>query len=295
MIWRWFLIVCLFYWLKISKSGLTFRGLVVWIECDMASHPSINRESFVGENHLRCLLQKLLLNTFTFSFLTGPPCYPLFSSSDRGRKRRGRSRMRSNDQDLSSRESGWCIILVAVKELLRRISCGDRVSPSEGMYITDRWALILPKLREADFSLVAGVSLFSSDTSLGWLWGAEAIPSSSCMSYMLRSLEDCWGPFSSFSQREEDIGVNLVALDSWGNRKGECVSGWHTLSVPSCLGFSVFTFGCGMDKGAKSFGRCSSVTLSVFLEFGREAELVGWLERVDSDLMYFFKNIDTEI
>ena len=39
----------------------------------------------------------------------------------------------SSDQALSSRESDWCVALVIVKGLLRRISCCERASSPEGM------------------------------------------------------------------------------------------------------------------------------------------------------------------
>ena len=56
---------------------------------------------------------------------------------------------------LSSRESSWCVILVALKGLLRRISCRDRVPSLKGMSRMDRWAFSCLKHGTLAFPLVA--------------------------------------------------------------------------------------------------------------------------------------------
>ena len=45
-------------------------------------------------------------------------------------KRKGEGQEKNDEQALALQESGWCIALVAVKNLLRRIRSCDRVSPS---------------------------------------------------------------------------------------------------------------------------------------------------------------------
>ena len=70
----------------------------------------------------------LCFETVTSCFLVAPACSPLFFSSDKGKGEGGG--WESGDQALSSRESEWWIALVAMNELLRRISHCDRVPPS---------------------------------------------------------------------------------------------------------------------------------------------------------------------
>ena len=112
--------------------GWLFRDWEFWIEGGSASHRSINRGRFVGENHLSSSSKNSCFKTL-ISFLATPPCRPFFFSSNEGKRRRGR-KMRRYWLCLSFGEFGKCITLVIIKGLLRHISHLDMVPPWEGMW-----------------------------------------------------------------------------------------------------------------------------------------------------------------
>ena len=131
---------------------------------------------------------------------------------------------------LSSRESGWCVALVAMKGLLQRISHHERLLSSKGMCRTDGCAFGSPNLRDTGFSHGAGSHSVGNLESLRsvvvlLLGGTGMQARFHCrLARLAASVSgELLGSFSSFSQREEDDGVGLAALESWRSGKRECV------------------------------------------------------------------------
>ena len=67
------------------------------------------------------------------------------------RKERERGQDRNSEQALVFSESDWYVILVVVKDLLRRIRSYDRMSPPEGMCRTNDRAIYSPNPRDVGF------------------------------------------------------------------------------------------------------------------------------------------------
>ena len=71
---------------------------------------------------------------------------------------------------------------------------------------------------------------------------------------------------------------------------------------PSCLSLSVFSSPMlglsdgGVNKEARSFSRCSTVTVSVSSEFGGEVRLAGWIGVSGfKSTVLIFKNLNRDV